>query len=66
MGKELQIHYCYIDCYDGRHPNTLVPSPGAANPTSSRIEDINNYLLQHKEVIDFVKKRAAGGARQPS
>ena len=26
-------------------------------PNSSRIEDINNYLLQHKEVIDFIKRR---------
>ena len=49
----------YIDCYDGRHPNTFVPSP-APHPEFESIEDINNYLLQHKEVIDFVKGRGKG------
>ena len=48
----------YIDCYDGRHPNTFVPSPGP-HPEFESIEDINNYLLQHKEVRDFIK--AHGG-----
>jgi D-alanine-D-alanine ligase-like ATP-grasp enzyme len=49
-------YICYIDCYDGRHPNTFVPSPGP-HPEFESIEDINNYLLQHKEVLDFIKKR---------
>jgi len=49
-------YVCYIDCYDGRHPNTFVPSPGP-HPEFESIEDINNYLLQHKEVIDIVKRR---------
>ena len=46
----------YIDCYDGRHPNTFVPSE-AAHPEFESIEDINAYLLEHKEVIDFIKSR---------
>ena len=46
----------YLDCYDGRHPNTFVPSAGP-HPEFQSIEDINNYLLQHKEVIDYIKGR---------
>ncbi len=49
-------YVCYIDCYDGRHPNTFVPSP-APHPEFESIEDINNYLLQHKEVLDTIKAR---------
>lgn len=48
----------YIDCYDGRHPNTFVPSE-APHPEFQSIEDINNYLLQHKEVLDYM--RSFGG-----
>jgi hypothetical protein len=46
----------YIDCFDGQHPNVTVPvieSP----PEFESIEDINNYLLQHKDVIDRVRRR---------
>ena len=46
----------YIDCFDGRHPNVLVPSADVT-PEFESIEDINNYLLQHKEVHDFVEGR---------
>ena len=48
----------YIDCYDGRHPNTFVPSE-QPHPEFESIEDINNYLLEHKEVLDFIKARGA-------
>ncbi len=44
----------YIDCYDGRHPNTFVPTE-APHPEFESIEDINNYLLEHKEVLEFTK-----------
>ncbi|WP_421877685.1 biotin carboxylase [Pacificispira sp.] len=44
----------YIDCFDGRHPNVFVPSE-APHAEFQSIEDINNYLLQHKEVLDTVK-----------
>ena len=46
----------YLDCFDGRHPNVLVPSTDDHTEFES-IEDINNYMLQHKEVHDFVKGR---------
>ncbi|MCR9178252.1 MAG: biotin carboxylase [Alphaproteobacteria bacterium] len=46
----------YLDCYDGRHPNTFVPSP-EPHPEFESIEDINNYLLQHKEVQDYINNR---------
>ena len=44
----------YIDCYDGRHPNVFVPKE-IPHPEFESIEDINNYLLEHKEVIDYIK-----------
>ena len=40
-------HINYIDCFDGRHPNVFVPSE-QPHPEFEGIEDINNYLLQHK------------------
>ena len=46
----------YIDCYDGQHPNVFCPSEQPHAEFQS-IEDINNYLLQHKEVIDYIEKR---------
>lgn len=46
----------YMDCYDGRHPNTFVPSP-APHPEFESIEEINNYLLENKEVFDWIRKR---------
>ena len=49
-------HINYIDCFDGRHPNVFVPSE-QPHPEFEGIEDINNYLLQHKEVIDYIKAR---------
>ena len=49
-------HINYIDCFDGRHPNVFVPSE-QPHPEFEGIEDINNYLLQHKEVLDYIKGR---------
>jgi biotin carboxylase len=46
----------YIDCFDGRHPNVFIPSEQPHAEFTS-IEDINNYMLQHKEVMDTVKDR---------
>jgi hypothetical protein len=46
----------YIDCFDGRHPNVFVPAEQPHAEFQS-IEDINNYLLQHKEVLDFIGRR---------
>jgi len=49
-------YICYIDCYDGRHPNVFVP-PELPHEEFQSIEDINNYLLQHKQVIDYINGR---------
>lgn len=49
-------YICYMDCFDGRHPNVIVPSDMPHDEFQS-IEDINNYLLQHKEVVDYVTAR---------
>ena len=46
----------YIDCYDGQHPNVFCPSEQPHEEFQS-IEDINNYLLQHKEVIEHIAQR---------
>lgn len=49
-----------IDCFDGQHPNVFVPTEIEHEPWTS-IEDINNYLLSHPEVIEFIKQRGSGG-----
>ena len=48
---------CYIECFDGLHPNVFSPSQMPHDEFQS-IEDINNYLLEHKEVIDYINHRA--------
>ena len=50
---------CYIECFDGLHPNVFSPTEMPHDEFQS-IEDINNYLLEHKEVIDYIKKRSRG------
>ena len=50
----------YLDCFDGRHPNVRIPQEQPHREFSG-IEDINNYLLQHKEVIDYIDYRGPGG-----
>lgn len=50
----------YIDCFDGRHPNIRVPAEQPHREFTG-IEDINNYLLEHKEVIDYIDHRGPGG-----
>jgi D-alanine-D-alanine ligase-like ATP-grasp enzyme len=49
-----------IDCFDGQHPNVFVPPEIPHEPFTS-IEDINNYLLAHPDVIEFIKNRGPGG-----
>jgi len=60
MGMDERVphfkHINYIDCFDGRHPNVFVPSEQPHAEFES-IEDINNYMLQHKEVIDYIRGR---------
>ena len=52
----------YIDCFEGQHPNVLVPKEEVAHEPFQSIEDINNYLLGHPEVHDFIKSRRNGKA----
>ncbi len=55
------FHYInYIDCFDARHPSVFIPSESPHREFEG-IEDINNYLLQHKEVVDFIESRGPGG-----
>ncbi|NRF67807.1 biotin carboxylase [Aquincola sp. S2] len=49
-------YVAHIDCFDGRHPNVFVPRKLPHEEFTS-IEDINNYLLQHKDVVDFIERR---------
>ena len=51
----------YYDSFDGRHPNVFVPRQ-VAPPTFDSIEEICNYLLAHKEVVDHVKSHGPGKA----
>ena len=46
-------HVNYIDCYDGSDPNVFVPSR-LPHATFSSIEDINNHLLQHPNVAEYL------------
>lgn len=50
-------HVNYIDCFDGRHPNTFVPRERPEREFES-IEEIVAYLLGHAEVVDWVRRRA--------
>ena len=50
----------YIDCFDGAHPNVVTPSSRTDQAFNS-IEGINNYLLEHKEIVDFIRGRGDGG-----
>jgi biotin carboxylase len=50
----------YYDSFDGWHPNVFVPKEPTPRAFGS-IEDICNYLLGHKEVIDYVRSRGDGG-----
>lgn len=55
------LHFInYVDCFDGQHPHVFVPTETPHRPFTS-IEDINNYLLSHKEVIDYIRTRGTGG-----
>lgn len=49
----------YIECFDGLHPNVFSPKEIPHDEFRS-IEDINNYLLEHKQVIDYINQRSKG------
>ena len=50
----------YYDSFDGWHPNVFVPKEQSPR-TFESIEHICNYLLGHKEVVDYVRGRGPGG-----
>ncbi|MGB0177001.1 MAG: biotin carboxylase, partial [Owenweeksia sp.] len=52
---------CYIECFDGQHPNVFSPKEEIPHDDFESIEDINNYLLQHPEVQDYLKTRSKNG-----
>lgn len=52
---------CYIECFDGLHPNVFSPKKEIPHDDFEGIEDINNYLLQHPEVQDYLKTRSVNG-----
>lgn len=51
----------YIDCFDGLHPNVFVPKEELPHDEFGSIEDINNYLLEHKEVVEYIRSRGTQG-----
>ena len=50
----------YIDCFDGKHPSVFVPTE-RPHPVFEGIEEIVNYLLEHDEVAQLIKRRAPRG-----
>jgi hypothetical protein len=50
----------YIDCFDGEHPRVILPSTKTDRVFNS-IEEITNYLLEHKEIVDFIERNGPGG-----
>jgi hypothetical protein len=51
----------YIDSYDGLHPNLFSPKTEVPHEEFTSIEDINNYMLQHPEVIAYIRANAVNG-----
>lgn len=51
----------HIDCFDGLHPNLFSPNEEIPHEEFQSIEDINNYLLTHPEVINYIKSRSING-----
>lgn len=51
----------YISAFDGLHPNVMTPREELPHAEFQSIEDIVNYLLEHKEVVDYVHKRGGKG-----
>jgi biotin carboxylase len=49
----------YYDSFDGWHPNVFVPRERSPRGFES-IEEICNYLLGHKEVVDYIGGRGRG------
>ena len=50
----------YFDSFEGTHPRVFVPHERPYREFES-MEDVCNYLLGHKEVLDRVHSRGPGG-----
>ncbi len=51
----------HIECFDGLHPNAFSPKEELPHEEFQSIEDINNYLLGHKEVMNLIRERRHKG-----
>lgn len=51
----------HIDCFEGQHPNLFSPKAELPHDEFTSVEDINNYLLQHPEVQQYIASRAVNG-----
>jgi biotin carboxylase len=51
----------HIDSYEGLHQNLFSHKEGVAHEEFTSIEDINNYLLTHPEVINYIKSKSVNG-----
>lgn len=51
----------HIDCFEGQHPHVFSPKTEVSHEEFTSIEDINNYLLTHPEVIEFIKSKSVNG-----
>ena len=49
-----------IDCFDGLHPSVVLPAERTDRVFYS-IEEINNYLLENKTILDFIHKTKRDG-----
>jgi Asp-tRNA(Asn)/Glu-tRNA(Gln) amidotransferase A subunit family amidase/biotin carboxylase len=65
LGMDRWVHnfffISYYDCFDGHHPKVFVPSVLEDRAWQS-MEEMNDYLLGHPEVKEFVNRRSAGKA----
>ncbi len=51
----------YIDCFDGNHPHVVTPAESTDRVFNS-IEEINNYLLENKTIVNYIRSRGPGRA----
>jgi len=54
------FYITYFDSFEGSHPRVFVPKERPPREFES-MEDICNYLLGHKEVLDRIERGGAGG-----
>lgn len=51
----------HIDSFEGTHPNLFSPAEEVPHEEFQSIEDINNYLLTHPEVKEYIHSRSVNG-----